>query len=293
MHEQLLAVQAMQDYIAAHPADSITLGDLAGISHYSPWHAYRLFRLYTGVTPSDYIRRVRLSQSAMRIKRSGARLIDAAYDAGFDSLDGYIRAFHREFGCTPGDYARHPTPIALFIPYDVKYRLPRVKEDDNMNQLQNVFIQTIRKPARKAIIKRGIKAEHYMDYCSEVGCDVWGLLSSMDSLGGEPVCLWLPDAYRVPGTSAYVQGVEVALDDTQPVPAGFDVIELPECDYLQFTGEPFAEEDFEQAIHALWQAMAKFDPARISCEWNDTQPRIQLEPRGERGYIELRAITKR
>ncbi|MDY2656004.1 MAG: GyrI-like domain-containing protein, partial [Candidatus Limiplasma sp.] len=32
----------------------------------------------------------------------------------------------------------------------------------------------------------------YFPYCEEVGCDVWGMLLSMDSLCGEPVCLWLP-----------------------------------------------------------------------------------------------------
>ena len=40
----------------------------------------------------------------------------AAYDCGFQSVDGFTRAFHREFGCNPGDYAKDPVPIRLFIP---------------------------------------------------------------------------------------------------------------------------------------------------------------------------------
>ena len=51
-----------------------------------------------------------------------------------------------------------------------------------------------------------------MTYCNEAGCDVWGLLTSIKSISGEPVCLWLPDSLRTPGTSKYVQGVEVAAD---------------------------------------------------------------------------------
>ena len=62
-----------------------------------------------------------------------------------------------------------------------------------MENLQSVFVQVIRKPERKVIIKRGIKAEDYFDYCAEVNCEVWGILMSMDSLCGEPVCLWLPE----------------------------------------------------------------------------------------------------
>ena len=49
-------------------------------------------------------------------------MIDVAYDLGFGSVDGYQRAFLREFGCNPGAYARQPVPIPLFIPYGVKFR---------------------------------------------------------------------------------------------------------------------------------------------------------------------------
>ena len=53
---------------------------------------------------------------------------------------------------------------------------------------------------------------------------MWGILTSMKSLCGEPVCLWLPQAYVAPGTSTYVQGVEVEENYAGPVPEGFDVI---------------------------------------------------------------------
>lgn len=138
----------------------------------------------------------------------------------------------------------------------------------------------------------GVKAEDYFAYCEEVGCDVWGILTSMDSLCGEPVCLWLPESYMKPGTSKYVQGVEVPPDYAGPVPEGFDVIDLPEAEYLMFQGEPFREEDYCEAIEALQCAMEKYDPALIGHKWDDENPRIQLEPKGTRGYIELRAVKK-
>ena len=143
------------------------------------------------------------------------------------------------------------------------------------------------------ILKRGIKADDYFAYCEEVGCDVWGLLSSMDSLCGEPVCLWLPEQYRKPDTSVYVQGVEAEPDYDGVIPEGFDVITLPEAEYLVFQGEPFREEDYCDAILAVQHSMQQYDPSIIGYEWDDENPRIQLEPRGERGYIELRAVKKR
>ena len=75
-----------------------------------------------------------------------------------------------------------------------------------MEKITTVYIQRVHKPARRVIIKRGRAAADYWSYCQEVGCEVWGILTSMESLCGEPVCLWLPEACRTPGTSEYVQG---------------------------------------------------------------------------------------
>ena len=286
MKEQILAVQRMQDYIEAHLEEEITLADLAGASLFSPWYSYRLFRQYTGLTPADYIRRLRLSESALRLKAGHCKVIDAACELGFGSVDGYQRAFLREFGCNPGQYARTRVPIPLFIPYGVKFRELR-KDGTDMKEVQSVFVQQLHKGARKVILKRGVQAEDYFAYCGEVGCDVWGVLKSMDSLCGEPVCLWLPEACKTPGTSTYVQGVEVDVDYGGSIPEGFDVIVLPEADYLAFQGEPFREEDYCGAIAAVQQAIAKYDPALIGRRWDSANPRIQLEPRGERGYIEM------
>ena len=82
----------------------------------------------------------------------------------------------------------------------------------------------------------------------------------------------------------------MAADYTGDVPEGFDVIGLPAAEYLMFQGEPFCEEAYCDAIIAVQRAADRYDPALIGYQWDDTNPRIQLEPRGERGYIELRAV---
>jgi AraC family transcriptional regulator len=289
MTEKIEAVQRMQDYIVKHADERITLAQLAEAALFSPFYAARLFKELTGLAPADYIRRVRLSRSALQLRDTSCRIIDAAYDAGFESVDGYQRAFAREFGCNPGEYARRPVPLPLFTVYGVKFR-ELWKEPSQMDTVANVFVQVVDKPARQVIVKRGVAATEYWGYCQEVSCDVWGVLTSMKSLCGEPVCLWLPAAYRKPNTSEYVQGVEAAADYAGEVPEGFDVIDLPAAKYLMFQGEPFAEEDYCKAIEAVETSMNRYDPALIGFAWDDANPRIQLEPRGERGYIELRAV---
>lgn len=290
MQETVEAVQRMQDYIEENLGGNITLAALSKVSLYSPWYSYRLFTQWTGLTPADYIRRLRLSKSALKLWDQACRIADVAFEMGFGSVDGYQRAFQREFGCNPREYAAHPVPLYLFTPYGIKYRM--VDKEKRMEHVKSVFVQLVEKPERKAVIKRGVNATEYFTYCEEVGCDVWGLLTSMKSLGGEPVCLWLPKEYIEPGTSEYVQGVELSVDYDGEIPEGFDVIELPAASYLMFQGEPFEEEDYCQAIDAVQEAIGRYEPSVLGYVWDERNPRIQLEPIGTRGYIELLAVSK-
>ena len=291
MKEQILAVQRMQDYIEKNKTEEISLSDLARVSLFSPWYAYRLFRDCLGLTPTEYIRKYRLTQAAKQLRTGNVRVIDAAFDAGFSNVDTFTRAFYREFGLNPSDYMHHPVPVTFFVPYGAKYRELR-KETIDVSNIQPIFIQAVRKPERLCIIKRGRQAADYFPYCEEVSCDVWGILMSMKSLCGEPVAMWLPPKYRKPGTSTYVQGVEVETDYMGIIPEGFDTIRLPEAEYLMFQGQPFREEDYCQAIRTVQTAMDGYDPSVVGYRWDDENPRIQLEPRGQRGYIELRAVRR-
>ena len=291
MQEQIEGVQRMQEYIEKHLRENISFADVAKVSLFSPWYARRLFLEYTGVTPSEYIRKLRLKQSALKLRDEDVNILDVALDSGFGSVDGYQRAFRKEFGCNPSAYSADPIPLRLFTPYGVKFRY--MEREKTTMGARNVFIKVIDKPKRKVIIKRGKTAAEYMKYCEEVGCDIWGLLVSMKSLCGEPVCLWLPEEYITPETSEYVQGVEVAEDYSGEIPDGFDMIDLPAAQYLMFQGEPFQEEDYEQAIAEIWESEKNYDPSLIGYQWDRSNPRIQLEPIGTRGYIELVPIRSK
>ena len=70
------------------------------------------------------------------------------------------------------------------------------------------------------------------------------------------------------------------------------MIRLPKCKYLMFCGEPFEEENFEDAIGEVLSAIEKYDPSIIGYAWDKDNPRIQLEPIGKRGYIELLPVKE-
>jgi AraC-like DNA-binding protein len=285
----------MQDFIEQHFQENISLHDLAQAAGYSPWHSARIFKELTSKTPFDYIRTLRLSRAAVRLKDEKARIVDVALDFVFESHEGFTRAFSKQFGMSPKTYSQKVPPVKLFIPINVRSYYRKLQKGENMasKNTNTVFVQVIDRPARKLIVKRGIRATHYFEYCEEVGCDVWETLSSIKEALYEPIGMWLPENLRHTGTSIYVQGVEVPLDYSGKVPEGFELTELPPCKVMVFQGQPYDDEKFETAITELWEVMKTYKPEIYGFRWADEDgPRFQLAPMGYRGYIEARPVRE-
>ena len=293
--ENVEAVQRMQDYIERNIQNPITLHDLSGIAGYSPFYAARIFKELIGKTPFDYIRALRLSRAALKLRDEKVRVLDVALDFVFDSHEGFTRAFSREFGVTPRKYSKSPSPIYLFLPTSIREQYYFFLKGERIMETKKtsgtVFVQVIERPERMLILKRGVSASNYFEYCEEVGCDVWGLLSSIKEALYEPIGVWLPDAFRPAGTSVYAQGVEVAAEYAGAVPEGFDSVPLPPCKMMVFQGPPFENEHFDAAIADLSGAMQAYQPELYGFAWADEDaPRFQMEPQGYRGYIEARPV---
>lgn len=293
--ETIKAVQRMQECIEENIFKKITLKEIALAAGYSPWHAARLFKEVVGKAPFEYIRALRLTKAALILRDGDEKIIDVALDFVFDSHEGFTRAFSKAFGISPSKYSQLTPPIQLFMPQKVfdTYRAFH-KGEKNMsetNKTKSVFVQVIERPARKVLLKRGLKATEYFAYCEEVGCDVWSVLTSVKEAFYEPIGMWLPKHLIKDGTSQYVQGVEVPIDYANIIPEGYDLIELPPCKMMVFQGEPYNDDDFGDAIGEVWQHIEKFDPTLYGFAWAvEEAPRFQLAPMGYRGYIEARPV---
>lgn len=293
--ELIKAVQRMQDHIEAHLGETITLAQLAKCARYSPFYAARAFKECTGKSPFEYIRLRRLSVAAERLESTSERIIDVALDFVFDSHDGFTRAFTRQFGLTPSRFREAKAKATPFIPVnarDLYYARQQGKVTmTNETPSHTVFVQVVDYPARQLVLKRGRTANHYFEYCEEVGCDVWEVLGSVEGALREPMGLWLPDRLIPPGTSRYVQGVEVPNDHASVLPEGYERIELGPCKMMVFQGPPFEDKDFLDAIHSLWDSINSYKPELYGFAWaDDDAPRFQLAPLGYRGYIEGRPV---
>ncbi len=295
MWDRIYAVQKMQDYIEKHLFNPINLTELSKAAGYTPSHASRVFKEFVGISPIDYLRARRLSQAAKQVRDTPDRILDIALDTMFDSHEGFTRAFTRQFGINPEYYRKYAPPIPLFLSRSIRdYYLHHMKGVEKMVEKTNektIFVQIVERPARKLILQRAEKATHYFEYTEEVGCDVWGFLSSIKEALYEPIGMWLPDSLRLPNTSKYVQGIEVSVDYSGEVPNGMEIIDLKPCKMMIFHGQPYKDEEMVRAINEVWAAIDNYKPENYGYKWADEDgPRFQFAPLPERGYIEARPV---
>jgi len=79
----------------------VTVVDLAREAGLSPYHFLRTFQRLTGITPHQYVRRLRLRDAASSLIASSRKIVDIALDSGFGDVSNFNRAFKAEFGVSP------------------------------------------------------------------------------------------------------------------------------------------------------------------------------------------------
>jgi AraC family transcriptional regulator len=84
----------------------LELGALAREARVHPASLTRAFRQAYGVTPSEYLRTLRLQWSMEELRAGERTLAEIALEAGFADQSHFSRAFRRQFGTTPGSVRR-------------------------------------------------------------------------------------------------------------------------------------------------------------------------------------------
>ncbi|TYC07636.1 AraC family transcriptional regulator [Actinomadura syzygii] len=99
------AAAAVADALLADPQDPRTAAEWAQSSYTSPTSLRRAFRVETGLTFTEWRTRLRLNRS-LDLLDEGLLVGAVAARVGFASTNGFILAFRRHFGQTPGSYLR-------------------------------------------------------------------------------------------------------------------------------------------------------------------------------------------
>ncbi|MBK5721805.1 AraC family transcriptional regulator [Dysgonomonas sp. Marseille-P4677] len=96
------------DYIEEHLTNDISLEAVADYAGVSDFHFRKVFFHLSGMTLSEYIKNRRLSEAG-RDLLAGERVVDVAYKYGYESTDGFARAFKKWSGLLPSDIIKKKT----------------------------------------------------------------------------------------------------------------------------------------------------------------------------------------
>ena len=93
--------------IETHIREKLTVSALAESIHISKYHYQRLFREAVGESVMRYVTRRRMALAAAELAETDASVLEIALRYGYDSHDGFTRAFRATLGVTPADYRKY------------------------------------------------------------------------------------------------------------------------------------------------------------------------------------------
>lgn len=278
----------MQDYLVGHIHDEeFCFDSLYAHVGYSRRHADRCFKELLGKTPREYRRLMKMTSSTQRLIKGEDTILEIALQSGYDSHDGYTKAFFEIFGKLPSQYKKGNCFLPLFIPYPIKGYYSRLynRGMDTVEKTCLCMITPVRREKRKLIFLRSKKAYDYWSFCEESGCDWEGLFNSLPAKLETAAILTLPPFLMRDGYGAVAAGIEVPLDYEGEIPEGCEVEELPSCEMLFFQSQPFkTQQEFFSLMGEVIKAVEQFDYAAYGCRYADElAPRFNFGGQGGAG----------
>src|SRR5690554_6124867 len=93
------------DYIENHLTDDLSLEVISKYAGVPDYHFRKIFFYLSGMTLSEYIKNRKLSEASMDLL-CGEKVTDVSLKYGYQSMDGFTRAFKKWSGLLPSEVAR-------------------------------------------------------------------------------------------------------------------------------------------------------------------------------------------
>ena len=96
----------MIEYIHANTSGNISLADMAKIAEVTPHHFASLFTKETGLSPHQYVLRVRIERAKIHLKDDGLSIAEVSRLVGFRTQEHFTKVFRRVVGVTPSEFRK-------------------------------------------------------------------------------------------------------------------------------------------------------------------------------------------
>ena len=114
------SLQKVLDYIEENLYEDLNLDNMSSIAGYSKYHFLRVFKEELYMTPAEYVRKRRITESARDIVDTGKSLSEIGLMHGFNSKENFTRAFKSEHRILPSDYRIVDNSLKLLHKQDIE-----------------------------------------------------------------------------------------------------------------------------------------------------------------------------
>ena len=119
----ITGIQRAIDYIEDHINENLDFERIAQESFSSNFHFQRVFSILCGYTLGEYIRNRRLTLAGAELATGNKKVIDVAYDYGYDSPDSFAKAFQKFHGIAPSQARGSGVMLKSFSRLSIKVSL--------------------------------------------------------------------------------------------------------------------------------------------------------------------------
>jgi AraC family transcriptional regulator len=238
------------EFIEDNIKEALTVNEIADHVGYSLNHFCRVFTLCKGISIMEYIRKRKISLAAMELFK-GKKIIDIAFEYGFETPSGFSKAFRKAFGYSPTQYVAR---MDGYFNEETTFRIG--------GYIMNPVI--VKKPAFKVAgygIKTNIGGTSYTKDIASFWSNYDGenLETKMYEILNPPkhgeVGLCVPADGS--GNVSYLLGVIV--EDFSKITEEMITVEVPEAEYAVFTTPPVnvtvesEQGKFSEVIKETWK----------------------------------------
>lgn len=107
------------DYLEAHLLEEDPAEGAAEEVWLSPLYLQRGFKLVTGYSLGEYVRKRRLYLAGLEAIAGREKVIDLAYRYGYDTPESFSKAFSRFHGVSPAQLRQSPERLVPFLPLKI------------------------------------------------------------------------------------------------------------------------------------------------------------------------------
>ncbi len=130
------------DYIEHNYENDITLKDLSEIACFSEYHFQKIFLKYIGETPFDFIKRIKLENSVIKLIQSNKSITEIALEANYSSSANYSKAFKKYYKIAPKECREMGTLDSLETDKKEIDSINLKIKIENFNDITVAYIQT-------------------------------------------------------------------------------------------------------------------------------------------------------